>query len=90
MQEIIKINTKNSNSMKKDNKKITGMGKKSSVSPVSVQSYLKGMTYPAGKQEIIDCANDNDAPIDVVNLIEGIPEKTYSSPAEITKAIGQM
>ena len=46
--------------------------------------------FPAGKNKLVDNARNNDAPEDVMNLINKLPSKTYNSPIDITKEIGKM
>jgi hypothetical protein len=48
------------------------------------------MHYPAGKNKLVDNAQNNDAPEDVMNLINKLPSKTYNSPIDITKEIGKI
>ncbi len=55
-----------------------------------MERYLGGMHYPAEKQNLIDNAKGKDAPSDVMDLINKLPEKTYNSPIDITKEIGKI
>lgn len=65
-------------------------GKSGRVSPAIVERYLGGMHYPAEKQNLIDNAKGKDAPSDVMDLINKLPDKTYNSPIDITKEIGKI
>jgi hypothetical protein len=60
------------------------------VSPAIVEKYLKGMHYPAEKGKLVDNAKSKDAPNDVMDLINKLPDKTYNSPIDITKEIGKI
>jgi hypothetical protein len=60
------------------------------VSPAIVEKYLKGMHYPAEKKNLADNATNKEAPTDVMDLINKLPEKTYHSPIDITKEIGKI
>jgi hypothetical protein len=60
------------------------------VSPAIVEKYLAGMHFPAEKNQLIDNAQKKNAPDDVMNLINKLPDKTYSSPIDITKEIGKL
>jgi hypothetical protein len=55
-----------------------------------VEKYLAGMHYPAEKKRLVSNAQDKDAPQDVMDLINKLPEKTYRSPIDITKEIGKI
>ncbi|MHB1295182.1 MAG: DUF2795 domain-containing protein [Anaerolineae bacterium] len=59
------------------------------ISPIQVQQHLKGIHYPAGRQELLKQAKSNKAPEEVVALIERMPDQTYNSPAEVSKAVGK-
>jgi hypothetical protein len=48
------------------------------------------MRYPADKELLISSAQNNDAPEEVLNLINMLPSKTYTSPIDITKEIGKI
>ncbi|MCL5877918.1 MAG: DUF2795 domain-containing protein [Candidatus Bathyarchaeota archaeon] len=65
-------------------------GKAGHVSPAIVEKYLKGMRYPAEKERLVNNAQTKDAPDDVMNIINRLPEKTYNSPIDITKEIGKI
>jgi hypothetical protein len=55
-----------------------------------VEKYLAGMHYPAKKSKLVDNAQNKNAPDDVMDLINKLPEKTYNSPIDITKEIGKI
>jgi hypothetical protein len=55
-----------------------------------VEKYLAGMHYPAERQKLIDNAENKDAPDDVIGLLNKLPNKTYTSPIDITKEIGKL
>jgi len=60
------------------------------VSPAQVEFYLKGIKFPANKQDIIQQAEDNGADKPVLNILGSLREKEYHSPIDISKAIGKM
>jgi hypothetical protein len=60
------------------------------VSPAIVEKYLAGMHYPAEKKKLVDNAQNKDAPENVMDLINKLPEKTYISPIDITKEMGKI
>lgn len=65
-------------------------GSSGHVSPAIVEKYLAGMHYPAGKAALISNAQNKAAPNDVMDLINKLPDKTYTSPIDITKEIGKI
>ncbi|MCW4001380.1 MAG: DUF2795 domain-containing protein [Candidatus Bathyarchaeota archaeon] len=48
------------------------------------------MHYPAEKKKLVSNAQGKDAPEDVMDLINKLPDKTYNSPIDITKEIGKI
>lgn len=65
-------------------------GKSGHVSPAIVEKFLAGMHYPAQKKNLTDTAKGKDAPNEVMDLINKLPDKTYISPIDITKEIGKI
>ncbi|MDN7012471.1 DUF2795 domain-containing protein [Methanoculleus sp. FWC-SCC3] len=60
------------------------------LSAADLQFYLKGMDYPAGKQEIVAQARKNDAPLDVITAIESFSDRTYQSAADVSTEFGKV
>ncbi len=60
------------------------------VSPAYVEKYIKGIKFPASKQELIEQAESNNAGDDVLNILDNVPDKQFNSPIEISIAIGKM
>lgn len=60
------------------------------VSASKLQMYLKGMDYPAGKEEILQCARENDAPDNVMSFLRRLPEMQYNYPTDVEKEFGKM
>jgi hypothetical protein len=59
------------------------------TSPIEVEKYLKGVDYPAKKQDLMKRAEANSAPREVVETLKKIPEETFQKPTDVTKAISQ-
>jgi hypothetical protein len=60
------------------------------VSPAIVEKFLGGTRFPAEKAQLLNNAKNKEAPSEVINLIEKLPDKTYRSPIDITKEIGKI
>lgn len=67
-----------------------GRGAATKASPAAVERYLKGVDYPASKQDLVDHAQDQDAPDDVMHVIEQMADRTYNSPVDVSKEVGQI
>lgn len=60
------------------------------VSPAQVEKSIKGIKFPASKQDLVQQAESNNANDDVLNILENVPDKQFNSPVDISKAIGKM
>lgn len=56
---------------------------------VEIQKALKGIDYPASKQELMQQAKQNNASQEVMNAIEDLPKQNFNSPVDVQKAWGQ-
>jgi hypothetical protein len=45
--------------------------------PAAVERYLKGVQYPASKQDIIDCAERNRAPDGILEILQSFVDRQY-------------
>jgi hypothetical protein len=59
-------------------------------SPANVQTYLKGIDYPAKKDDLIRKARDNGAPDEVMDILQQLQEEEYGGPQDVMKAYGQV
>jgi hypothetical protein len=59
------------------------------ASPAKIQQCLKGAHYPSNKQDLVNLAHKNNAPSDVMSILDLIPEKEYISPAHVMKEVGK-
>ncbi len=64
--------------------------------PANIMRHIKGISFPASKEEIITKAEQNSADAkmpdsdEVVDVLRRIPDQEYPSPAQIMKAVGQI
>jgi len=65
-------------------------GAMAKVNPIQVQKFLGGMHYPAKKDEIVDHAKSKGADENVMNTLEQLPDDNFETPADVSKAIGQI
>ncbi|MBE0447221.1 MAG: DUF2795 domain-containing protein [Actinobacteria bacterium] len=59
------------------------------VSAAKVSQFLEGINFPADKKQIIDYTRDNNAPQDVLNVLQQMPEGKYYSVAGVLESIGR-
>ena len=60
------------------------------INPSQITGYLKGIDFPADKQKIMDMAKSKGAPDMVVQWLNKLPDKQYSSTAEIEQEFGKL
>ncbi len=60
------------------------------INPIDLQKHLKGMSYPASKQELLDKAKENGADDEFQSALEGLSDGEFETPAAVNKAIGEM
>ena len=58
------------------------------VSPAAIEKHLKGIDYPASKDDLVQHARGQDAPHEVLDVLEQMPQKQYGSPADVSKGVG--
>lgn len=60
------------------------------VSTAKVSHYLKGINFPADKRKCVEFARQHDAPRDVMDVLEKMPNDTYDSMAGVWHAVGKV
>ncbi|AUT02331.1 hypothetical protein CLI64_19125 [Nostoc sp. CENA543] len=61
------------------------------ANPVQIQKHLKGVDYPANKQDLIQHAQQKGADQNIISLLEKLPEdEEYDTPTDVNKAIGEI
>ncbi|MFC0677076.1 DUF2795 domain-containing protein [Lysobacter korlensis] len=58
-------------------------------SPSNVQQFLKGVSYPADKAQLLDQARRNGAPEEIQQIIEAFDEDEFGGPQDVMKAYGR-
>jgi len=60
------------------------------VSPAEVEKSLKGIDYPAKKEDLVKHAQQHGAKQEVLETLRELPEENFNSPIDVSKAIGEM
>jgi len=60
------------------------------VSTAKVSQYLEGLDFPCTKQQCIDYARSHQAPQDVMDVLERLPDRQFFSMASIWDALGDL
>ena len=59
-------------------------------SPTPIAHALKGIDFPADKQDLLDQAEENDAREEVMDMIDRMPEQEYQSMADVIAGAGEI
>jgi hypothetical protein len=59
------------------------------ISPVQMQKHLKGVNYPASKDDLVRRAQQNNASREIVDSIRHLPADSFGSPKDVMKALGK-
>jgi hypothetical protein len=58
------------------------------VNPIDVQKHLKGVSYPASRDDLVSAAESNGAPDEIVSRLRGLDRDRFDGPNEVMKALG--
>lgn len=57
------------------------------VNPIELQKQLKGVDYPASKQDLIALAQRNDARQEIVEALQAIDREQFDGPHAVQAAL---
>lgn len=57
-------------------------------SPANVSTYLKGIDYPAKKDQLVQHAQQNGAESAVIDVLNKMPDQEYENMADVMKGYG--
>ncbi|KYC39927.1 hypothetical protein WA1_28600 [Scytonema hofmannii PCC 7110] len=60
------------------------------LNPIQVQKHLKGVDYPANREELIKRAQQNGADENAISVLQQIPDREYQAPTEVSEAVGDI
>jgi hypothetical protein len=60
------------------------------VNPIELQKHLKGMDYPASKQDLVQHVQKQGADQNIRSILEQLPDEQYETPADVSKAVGEL
>jgi hypothetical protein len=55
------------------------------TSPIEVQKALKNINYPVKKKDLIEHAKKHNASIEVMQVLQSLPDKEYTNAADVSK-----
>ena len=57
------------------------------VNPIELQKHLKGVNYPASKDDLVSTAQDNNAPDEIVDALGNMNDTEYSGPDDVMREL---
>jgi hypothetical protein len=57
------------------------------INPAKLEKALRGVDYPAHRNDLAEQAKANDASPEVLEFLEHIPDRTYGGPTGVAKEI---
>lgn len=58
------------------------------INPIELQKSLKGVDYPASKDDVVKAAEKNGADKEVMDALQSLKDQTFEKPTDVTKALG--
>ncbi|MBE0481614.1 MAG: DUF2795 domain-containing protein [Dehalococcoidia bacterium] len=60
------------------------------VSAAQLAVYMKGIDFPAGKQQLLQQAKTNGAPEKVISIMNQLPDRQYNRANEVEEEFGKL
>ncbi|MEW6379465.1 MAG: DUF2795 domain-containing protein [bacterium] len=60
------------------------------VSAADIEKSIKGINFPASKNDLVNTARQHKAQPDVITTLEHLPERTYNTAVDVSKAFGEL
>ncbi|BAZ24743.1 hypothetical protein NIES4073_56410 [Kalymmatonema gypsitolerans NIES-4073] len=60
------------------------------VNPIQLQKHLKGVDYPASKEQLIQHAQKQGADDTAISVLNQLPDEEYESPTDVSEAVGDI
>ena len=58
------------------------------ISPAELEKFLKGVSYPAKKEDLIKYVKQEMQQI--ITVLQQLPDETYNRPTDVAKAFGEV
>jgi uncharacterized protein DUF2795 len=54
---------------------------------IEVQKFLAGIDYPADRDELVEHAQENGAPDEIVEALQSIADRSYDGPNAVSEQV---
>jgi hypothetical protein len=55
----------------------------------SITPHLQSVDYPATREQLVQAAADNGAPVDIINVFKSLPREEYASEEEVMRDLAE-
>lgn len=59
------------------------------VTAADVGRAIRGIDFPADRDDLIHQAKNNKANTDIIDILENLPGNNFKSPIDVSKAFGE-
>lgn len=59
-------------------------------SPANISHSLKGIDFPADRDDLVRHAQEQGAPAEVLDVLKQLPEEKYENMAEVMSGVGEV
>ncbi|MBD2774045.1 DUF2795 domain-containing protein [Iningainema tapete] len=60
------------------------------INPIQLQKHLKGVDYPASKEDLISHAKEQGADENAISVLEQLPDQDFESPTDVSQAVSDI
>ena len=57
------------------------------VNPIEVQKHLKGVQYPASREDVVAAAESNGAPQEIIDALRSASQDEFDGPNAVQAAL---
>jgi hypothetical protein len=57
------------------------------VNPIELQKHLKGVDYPASRDDLVQKAESNGAPKEIVDALRSASKDSFDGPSAVQQAL---
>jgi len=55
----------------------------------SLPVHIEAVEYPTTRDQLVDTAMDNGAPVDAINVFKSLPRQTYNSQEDVLRDLAE-
>ena len=60
------------------------------AAPLEIEPYLRGVRYPANKNDLVNHARQLGASQDMLETLSNLQQSIFNTPADVNRAIGEI